>query len=95
MDLHGHLVEAAGTLVDDTEEVIAAVTSHGWRSAQNGVVVAYGVLQLVDLDDLGLQFFLQLLQPMCLSSKLLVSLSKCSFEISNPQSKEKAQLSLL
>ena len=60
MDFHSHPVEAAGTLVDDTEAAVAVV-AQGRRRAAQAVVVANGILELVDLGDLGLQFPLEVL----------------------------------
>lgn len=71
MDLHSHLVEAAGTLVDDTEAAVAVVAQRGWR-AEKAVVIANSILKLVDLGDLGLQFPLEMLQLKLLGLKLLI-----------------------
>ncbi len=60
VDLHSHPVEAAGTLVDDTEAAVAMVAQSRRRAAQ-AAVVANSILKLVDLGDLGLQFPLEMM----------------------------------
>lgn len=60
MDLHSHPVEAAGTLVDDTEAAVAVVAQGRWRAAQ-AVVVANSILKLINLGNLALQFTLEML----------------------------------
>jgi len=78
VDFHSHPVEAAGTLVDDTVAAVAAVVAHAG-------VVADGILELVDLGSLGLQFHVEMLYLELLGSKLQVPMCKLRLQVGNPQ----------
>ncbi|TNN55422.1 hypothetical protein EYF80_034372 [Liparis tanakae] len=81
VDFHSHPVEAAGTLVDDAVAAVGAVVARGRRGAAQAGVVADGILELVDLGRLGLQFHAEMLYLELLGAKLQVPMCQLRLQV--------------
>lgn len=82
MHLHSDSVEPGGALVDHTQEP-AAVPQRGRRRTSEAVITN-GILEFIDLRYLCFQLPLKALQPLFLSTEILVSPCQLVLQLGNP-----------